>query len=301
MYHVTYMCVDRMFLLKPSPDVNSAVGSSLGRALASSPVILHSATTNINHLELIISIGKGQVNNASRFLRDFGGLTARSINAVHGREGPVWSGRARVEEIKSDKKAEKLLGYGACNTVKDGLVEKARDWTGFSTTDALSNGKDKLIFDYIDKKLFFKSGADHRKDVDPADYIRRTLIPLTPIPSWQKCTAHQRAAKFRDIIEIYEKAAAKERLAEGILTVKGISKIKIESPFLKPLHARKRTAQPLCHVDTKTEYLQYQKWHLEICQRHKEASFLYREGCFEAEFPPGTFRPPLVVVYDRAV
>jgi REP element-mobilizing transposase RayT len=289
-----------MFLLKPSPDLNNAVGSSLGRALESSPVILHSATTNINHLELVISLGKGQVNNASRFLRDFGGLTARSINAVHGREGPVWSGRARVEEIKSDEKAEKLLGYGACNPVKDGLVEKARDWTGFSTTDALSNGEDKLVFDYVDRKLFFKSGADHLKDLDPSEYMRRTLIPLTPIPSWQKFKAHQRAAKFRDIIESYEKTAGKERSAEGIATVKGMAKIEMESPFSKPNRARKRTPQPLCHVDTKTEYLQYKEWHLEICQRHRESSILYRGGRFEAEFPPGTFRPPLVVVYDRA-
>jgi hypothetical protein len=38
-YHVTLLCVDKMFLLKPLPEVNNAVGVALGRALEiSSPV-----------------------------------------------------------------------------------------------------------------------------------------------------------------------------------------------------------------------------------------------------------------------
>jgi hypothetical protein len=51
----------------------------------------------------------------------------------------------------------------------------------------------------------------------------------------------------------YEKTVEKEQLAEGITAVKGMAKIEMESPFLRPHHARKRTPQPLCHVDTKAE------------------------------------------------
>ena len=61
MYHVTLQCVDRMFLLKPSPEVNNAVGVALGRTLEASPVDLHSATTNINHLELLLTLSHEQV------------------------------------------------------------------------------------------------------------------------------------------------------------------------------------------------------------------------------------------------
>ena len=67
MYHVTYQCIDRMFLLKPSQELNNALGAALGRALETSPVEVHSATTNINHLELNISLRKGEVANASNF------------------------------------------------------------------------------------------------------------------------------------------------------------------------------------------------------------------------------------------
>ena len=296
MYHVTLQCIDRMFLLKPSPEVNNAVGVALGRALEVSPVDLHSATTNINHLELLLTLSHEQVPGASDFLRNFAGLTARSVNRLLEREGHFWSGRAHVEEVKSDKKAEKLLGYGACNTVKDGLVEKASHWKGFSTTEALSKGEDTLSFIYIDRTLWWKHGADHRKDVDPAKYTRKTEVKLTPIPSWKGLNRHQRATKFRCLVQDYEKIAQKERLAEGIATVKGMEQIEEESRFSKPSRPRKRTPAPLCHVDTQEEYRQYAEEYREIRQQHLKASLLFRSGYFGTEFPPGTFRPPLVTV-----
>jgi REP element-mobilizing transposase RayT len=300
MYHVTLECVDRMFLLKPSAKLNNAVGETLGRALELSPVDLHSATTNINHMELLLSLREEQVANASNFLRNFAGQTARSANKLLEREGHFWSGRARVEEVKSDRKAEKLLGYGACNTVKDGLVENASHWKGFSTTKALSRGEDTMTFTYVDRSLWWKHGAGQSGDVDPTKYTRKTEIKLTPIPSWQRLKHHQRATRFRHLIRDYEKKAREEREADGITGVKGMARIEQESPFSKPRSPRRRTFQPLCHVDTREEYRLYQEEHREISSQHRKASLLYRSGYFEAEFPPGTFRPPLVTVFGWA-
>jgi hypothetical protein len=81
-----------MFLLKPSTDVSNAVGVALGRALEVSPVDLHSATTNINHMELLLTLTDDQVAGASDFLSNFAGLTARSVNRILEREGHFWAG-----------------------------------------------------------------------------------------------------------------------------------------------------------------------------------------------------------------
>jgi hypothetical protein len=250
-------------------------------------------------MELLLSLTDDQVAGASDFLRNFAGLTARSVNRILEREGHFWAGRARVEEVKSDNKAEKLLGYGACNTVKDGLVEKASHWPGFSTTDALSKGEDTLSFTYIDRTLWWKHGADHRDDVDPSKYTRKTEVKLTPIPSWQNLTIHQRTTKFRTLIKDYEKKALEERVAEGITTVKGMDRVMKESPFARPSRPRKKTPQPLCHVDTQEEYSKYAEEYREIRRQHMEASIWFRGGERDVEFPPGTFRPPLVTVSGR--
>ena len=98
LYHVTLQCIDRMFLLKPSDELNRIVGASLGRALSRYPVMLHSATTNINHMELVFSLNNDELNNASPFLQLFECMVAKALNRRYGREGHFWSSRARVEE-----------------------------------------------------------------------------------------------------------------------------------------------------------------------------------------------------------
>jgi len=284
-----------MFLLKPSKEVNRIVGSSLGRALERHPVSLHSATTNINHMELNFSIDSEELQNASPFLQLFESLVAKELNRHYGREGHFWSCRARVEEIVSDSRAEALLGYGACNVVKDGLVEKASHWKGFSTTEALSSGE-PLEFEYIDRTLWWKLGADHR-EVDPSEYTKRVKIELKPIRSWQKLSKAKRQERFRQIVRDREAEAAKERQAEGIVKVKGMKEIEKESPFAKPRNKREKSPQPLCHAETEAERKEHEAEHKEIVKAHRVASAAYRSGCYDVEFPIGTFRPPLVRVY----
>ena len=287
-----------MFLLKPSKKVNNIIGSSLGRALKLHPILLHSATTNVNHLELIFSIGEGQADNVSPFLREFAGRAAREFNRLYGREGHFWAGRARVEEITSDNKAEKLLGYGACNVVKDGLVEKANQWRGFSTTEMLSRGG-RLAFEYVDRTLWWKNGAD-RRDVAPSKYAKSTEVVLHPLPSWTDLSPGARQSRFRGIVRNHEELARKERAAEGITKVKGMARIEKESPFSKPPRPRARTPQPLCHADTIEEYKAYELEYKEIVKAHRIASATFRSGCFDVEFPPGTFRLPLVTKFKHA-
>jgi hypothetical protein len=286
-----------MFLLKPSDELNRIVGASLGRALDRYPVMLHSATTNINHMEMVFSLDCEQLHNASPFLQLFESLVAKELNRYYDREGHFWSSRARVEEIISDSRAEALLGYGACNVVKDGLVEKAAHWRGFSTTEALSWGK-PLVFEYIDRTLWWKLGADHR-EVDPSKYTKQVSVELTPLASWEKLSVAARQERFRQIVRDHERLAEKERRAEGIEKVKGIAEIEQESPFAKPPHRRKKSPQPLCHAETKEEREIYEVEYREIVKAYRLASAAYRSGCYDVEFPKGTFRPPLVTVFIR--
>lgn len=294
-YHVTLNCMDRMFLLKPSPEVNNILGSSLGRAQKRYPVLLHSATTNINHMELVFSLGTEKSNNASSFLRNFGSLVAKEMNRLLKREGHFWSGRAKVEEIISDEKAEKLLGYGACNVVKDGLVEKAAHWKGFSTTRALSNGE-KLVFEYVNRTKWWNLGSK-REEADPSEYMERVEVKLAPLLCWRGKSREWRKERFAQIVREREKLSEKEREAEGMSKVKGMEKIERTSPFAKPSRPRVRSPQPLCHADTKEAYELYKAEYEETVRAHRIASEAYRSGHFEVEFPPYTFRPPLVTVY----
>ena len=299
LYHATFNCIDRAFLLKPSATVNNAVGACLARAVDQAPLAIHSATTNINHMEVLFSIGRGQLDNASRFLKKFAGSLAKELNRHYGREGHFWSGRARVEEVVSDVRAEHLLGYGACNVVKDGLVERALHWKGFSTTAALLSGE-KLKFEYVDRTLWWRLGAN-RREVDPAAYTKTVELKVRPLPSWQRMSVGERQARFGRIVKDHEAQARKEREAEGTGGVMGMERIERVSAFARPKTRRERSAQPLCHADTVEQYRAYAAEYREIAGRHREASVAYRGGRLDVEFPDGTFRPPLMRVCQSAV
>jgi hypothetical protein len=250
-------------------------------------------------MEVLFSLGRGQLDNASPFLKKFAGTLAKELNRHYGREGHFWSGRARVEEVVSNARAEHLLGYGACNVVKDGLVERTGDWKGFSTTAALLRGE-KLRFEYVDRTLWWRLGAN-RREVDPAEYTKTVELKVRPLPSWRRLLVGERQARFGQIVRDHEAQARKERAAEGIGGVKGMERIERESPFSKPRARRERTAQPLCHADTVEEYRVYADEYREIAGRHREASVAYRGGRLDVEFPAGTFRPPLLRVCGPAV
>ena len=102
---------------------------------------------------------------------------------------------------------------------------------------------------------------------------------------------------MRQIVRDHEAEAENERRAEGIVTVKGMSKIEQESPFAKPRQPRKKRPDPLCHADTEAEREAYEAEYREIVTAHRLASSAYRSGCYDVEFPIGTFRPPLVKVF----
>jgi REP element-mobilizing transposase RayT len=282
-----------MFLLKPSKEVNQIIGSSLGRALESAPVELHGATCNINHMGMVFSIGKGQTDNASKFIKHFAQLCSRELNRHYGLEGHFWACRARVEEITSDKKAEKVLGYDACNPVKDGLVESYRHWKGFSTTEALLHGK-ILRFKYIKRTAWWGKGGAY-SNIPQKEFERITEVNLTLLPSWRRLRESQRQTRYRHILRNQEGLAERDRKAEG-LRVMGKERINRINPFDKPRNPRKRTPQPLCHADNIRDYNAYKKAYQEVANAHKEASTAFRKGAFDVEFPGGTFRPPVVTV-----
>lgn len=298
LYHGTLQCIDRMFLLNPSNTLNNTIGACLGRAQRKFPIRLHSLTTNINQLEFIFSIGMGQLQYVSLFLQFFAGLVARELNRVYKREGHFWAGRARVEEFISDSQGEKFLGYGAFNVVKDGLVEKAYHWKGFSTNEALARGK-KFFLSYLDRTLWWKNRLKV-KQVYPSKYTVQVEVKVYPLPSWRRYPVHRRQAMFRRIIRDWEQAAREERTAEGKGGVKGMARISKESPFDKPQNPREKTPQPLCHADTVEDYKQYEEAYSKIMAAYRLASADYRNGAFEVEFPPGTFRPRLSDAYKQA-
>jgi len=233
------------------------------------------------------------VGHVSPFLQLFSSLSSRELNRFYERDGHFWAGRARVEEILDDSSAEMMLMYDACNPVKDGMVERARQWKGFSTNEALARGK-RLEYSYFNRTGWWKAGGETGKS-QKSDFIEKVVIEMTPLPSWSGMKDSQRQTRFRKMIEGEEERARTTRSAEG-RTVYGEESLAKRNPFERPSKPRVRTSQKYCHADTQAACKAYKDMYRELKRAHMQASGDFRSGFVDVEFPPGTFRPPLTAV-----
>ncbi len=298
-YELTLRCEHRMFLLKPDEDIENIMGSTLGRALNFYPIKLHSFDTNINHFHCLFSLAPDQIENASNFLRYFNGQSAKQLNIHHGRrKGHVWSSRARVIPIVDDAAVLQRLAYAASNVVKDGMVEKANNWPGFSTFDQLARGERQTL-KYLDRTAWNKAGgwwAGIPKD----KFIREVSVQVEPIPGWEDMKPHQRQTKFRHLVKDKENELAqiREQEQKPILSKLGLMRT---SPFDAPVNKKKSRPMPKCHAGTAEKMREYIEEVLKpFWKAYYQASALFLSGRIDIEFPQGSIQPPITTIYTAS-
>ena len=317
-YNVSFGTVDRQFLFSPNhrednpllhhscpanaldpandiipvPSTINIIGSSIGRALKAHPVRLHACESNSNHLHKGISADAEHLENIAKFEQHANSLIARGLNKILEREGHLLGARYRMEACVSDEPAEQKLFYALTNVVKDGLVEKVSQSPFFSTFKHQAYGE-SLEYWYIDWEGYWEAGGDRNKQLRPKNFLKWVTVETTPLPAWMDLSEHQRQTRVRKgVREIEEKEAAKRRADNR--TVIGVSALFERDPRDRPGNPRKSGGQPLCHASTREDFLSYrEKWN-DFRNEFIKASWDFRNGYWEREFPPGCYHPPLI-------
>jgi hypothetical protein len=293
-YESTVRCVDRQFLSKPTIESRNIIGAAIARALLRFPVRVHWADANTNHLVIGFSATPEQIPNISRFLQLVNSLVARFTNRLLDREGPMWASRSRVIPVVDDLKAEERLLYSATNVSKDGLVERASQWEGFSTYNALAHGK-KLVFSYVDWSAWRRDAGPFRK-VPPLKYRKNIELTLEPLPSLSGMKPHARETRFRRLVREMEDAFARDRKARGVGVV-GVTRLRAIDPRSRPVDPAPCSPMPLVHSSSAELRCAYLERYRSFVAAYRAASAAYRSGDLFAEFPERSFRPPLISPY----
>jgi REP element-mobilizing transposase RayT len=134
-YHVTRVCSERRFLLRPSPVVNAVVVYCVFFAAALYGVSIHSLSVQSNHMHLVVT---DHFNNISRFMHWIDGMIAKNLLVHYRREYPdtnvesVWSSADKFNAVTLTTPEEVMdaVAYGVTQSVKDGLVPNFRKWPG---------------------------------------------------------------------------------------------------------------------------------------------------------------------------
>jgi len=258
------------------------------------PVQLHAFDSNVNHFHCLFSLSSDQIQNASLFLRYLHGQTAKQLNLHYKRTGRVWSSRGRVIPIVDENALIAQLLYAATNVVKDGMVEKASQWPGFSTYDQLAHGK-RQTFTYLDRTAWWKAGGGWL-NIPKTKFMRDVTVEVSPLPGWEHLPPHERQSRYRRMVHEYEAKNQKLREVEG-RPVMGRAALMRTNPLSSPQSEKKSTPMPHCHASTKESRDSFINDVLKpFWDKYREVSGRFRSGDYAAEFPLGSIPPPIATV-----
>lgn len=93
--------------------------------------LLHAVVVMPDHVHLLLTPlrdPEGKPHSLASILKALEGTTARAINKLMGRGGPVWQEESFDHVLRSDESFEEKLEYIRQNPVQRGLVKKPEDY-----------------------------------------------------------------------------------------------------------------------------------------------------------------------------
>lgn len=137
-YLISRRCLERRFFLRPDEETNRGVLFCLLVAAQRFDIGIISALANINHWHGTLLDFFGRL---PEFLHHFHAMLAKHQNTLRGRTENFWaSQQTSVVELLDSEDIVAKTAYVLANPVKDQLVERAHEWRGVSTLDALRTG-----------------------------------------------------------------------------------------------------------------------------------------------------------------
>jgi len=126
---VTRRTTQRLFLLRPSREVNGAVRYCLALAAERTGIELHVVVVLSNHYHLVLSDPRARL---PEFTECLNGLLARCLNCHHGRWEGFWAAGQQTSYVTLEDEQAVLAKsvYALLNPVSAGLVKDFRQWPG---------------------------------------------------------------------------------------------------------------------------------------------------------------------------
>src|SRR4051812_37865042 len=208
---VTCRTIQGRFLLTPSTELNEIILGALGRAQELYPVGICAFAFATNHFHLLLRVESS--HQLALFMGHFNSNLAREAGRlVHWRE-KFWGRRYQAIPISEEEAAQvERLRYVLAHGVKEGLVERLRDWPGVSAVRALLEDEPLQGF------WFDRTGehAARRRSIafERLDYATPYTVRLEPLPCWSHVSAEEYRRRIEEMVaEIESQATLRRQLS----------------------------------------------------------------------------------------
>lgn len=272
---ITRRCTQRQFLMRPDRETNNAFIYCLAVAAARHgiKILFTVAMSNHHHTGIYDPAG-----TYPAFIEHFHKFFAKCQNALHGRSENFWSSEQTsvVRLVEPNDVLEKMT-YALTNPVKDGLVERAREWPGVTAIDSILLGKALVA---RRPKHFFRDEGPMPEAV--------TLTFVRP-EGFADLSVHEFATLVRERVGKAEEVAALERDQSG-RSVLGRKAVLAQRPTDSPRsHAPDGNLKPLFAARSKWSRLEAIRRNRAFRDAYAVARAAFAEGVRDIVFPAGTY------------
>ena len=286
---VTARTIHGRLLLRPDHPTCDLILGVLGRAQALYEMRIVAFVFLSNHYHLLLLPDSPQ--QLADFMAYVGSNIAREVGRIHQWRDKFWARRYRAIPITNEETAQiARLQYLVAQGTKEGLVARARDWPGPSSTRALLEGA-SIQGTWFDRTAEYRA---RRKGVECSlrDFASTESVTLTPMPCWAEWPEARRRKAVRDLLAVIEREAEIERAGRPAL---GREAILRQAPHQMPGQS-KRSRAPAFHAATRAARQLLREAYRAFVNAFWRASELLRAGVRSVEFPPGSFPPALPYV-----
>jgi REP element-mobilizing transposase RayT len=282
---ITIRTVRAEMWLMPTPKNAKLIGGILARYQELLGIELYAYTVLSNHIHLLLRAPRG---NSDEFAENINREIARRMNWKYHREGPLW-GRRYSEQVVLDDEDDLLEAflYVTLNPTRHGLVKDASNWRGL-------NSFHHSLRDLTPRPFHFTHYS--RKNEEGIPLKTTHSLTLTPLPQFQEMSAKARGRKVKSLLysrlrEYWEKRGDTPYLSTEL--------IEQQLPGDTPKRVS-RSPRPHCYTKCAHRLREYLQERRLLIARYAEASFQFRLGKLDTQFPAFTFKPPLQRAPRRA-
>lgn len=257
-------------------------------------VVLYGVAISGNHIHCLATF---QNLNRAAFMRDLNSCQARAVSRfVPSYPGGGLWGRRYSAEIVPFQDVEKQFFYTVLQPVQDGMVPRLAEYPFYNCFQDAINGRARQ-FKVIRWSEYYEAKRCGR-DVTPQDFADTVTLRFARLPGYE----HLSQKEYKDLmlkkLEHYRQEVLRQRLAEGKTEFMGRERLLAMVPGSLPVKTKKSTREskrPRVLSGCIERWQFWITWYFDRYFAYKEASFRFRSGAREVEFPPGTYRPVSVV------
>lgn len=222
---VTRRTQRRTHLLRPDAEVSRLFLYALAVTAKRHGILVHAAVLMSTHEHLVVTDVEG---NLPRFLAELHRLVALGVKVLRKWEGEVWDGgQTSVVHLCTPAAVIEKLAYVAANPVVAGLVRRASEWPGVTTTPS-----------DLGHTTWRAPRPEQYFDPKNAAWPEDAALELTMPPGLGKSDEDVRAAVAAELQRL-ETVAQTEASSRGV-TMVGAEQLRELSPF-----QRAKTWEPL--------------------------------------------------------